>query len=396
MASDLYEWLSYLTRWAHVIAGIAWIGNSFYFMWLDSHLEIPNPAREGVEGALWMVHSGGFYQVERRKIRPGEVPKTLHWFYWEATLTWLTGFTLLAILYYWRADAFLIDAAVLALTPLQAVGLSLGLLASGWLAYDFFWQTKFAREREEAATYVSLAAMVALVCGLCRVFSGRGAFIHVGAVFGTIMVLNVWVRILPAQRKMIDATQRGVLPDYTLSKKAKRRSIHNSYLTLPVLFTMLSNHYANAYGHEHNWLVLLSLIALGMAVRHFMILRNQARPLKGAFAAAAAALFAVIGTSLPPHALFETGGSAPAYTEVSAIVSNRCLRCHSAHPTDDVFKTTPKGLIFATADDLRKNAQQIRLMAVQTKAMPLGNKTGMTDEERTVLGRWLDAGAPSQ
>ena len=388
----LYDWLTYLTRWLHLIAGIAWIGNSFYFMWLDANIAPPAPAREGVEGSLWMVHSGGFYQVEKRKIRPGEVPSTLHWFFLEATFTLLTGLLLLSIVYYWRAEAFLIDPAVLALSPGQAIGLALSLLVGSWLIYDLLWISPLAAGSGNAATAVSLGLLVGLAYTLCHVFGGRAAFIHFGAILGAIMVVNVWVRILPAQRKMIDATTRGVAPDLSHGLRAKRRSVHNSYLTLPVLFMMLSNHQPAAFGHPRNWLVLLGLAALGMTMRHLMIRRTQHRALASpglAVAGSAAVLFAL---ALPPGRPELSAADAVPDSTIRTIVANRCVSCHSTHPTDDVFKIAPKGLILEELTALRAHAPQVRMMAIQTKAMPLANKTGMTDAERGQLDRWLGDG----
>ncbi len=274
MFDSLHSWLSYLLRWGHLIAGISWIGSSFYFIWLDKALTLPEKPKEGVEGEVWMVHSGGFYQVERRKIGPGSMPQTLHWFKWEAAFTWITGVLLMAVVYYAGGGTLLFDAANSDKNVFQAIAVSLLTLPVSWLVYDGLWNSTLGKNTT-LATLISFGLMIALVWGLSKFFGGRAAYMHVGAVFGTLMVANVWMRILPAQQKMIDATKEGRQPDFTLSGKAKLRSVHNSYLTLPVLFLMLSNHYPMTYGSENNVIILLLLFVLGAAVRHYKITKNK-------------------------------------------------------------------------------------------------------------------------
>ncbi len=274
MFDSLHGWVSYFLRWGHLIAGISWIGSSFYFVWLDRALTLPEKPKEGVEGEVWMVHSGGFYQVERRKIAPGQMPQTLHWFKWEAAFTWITGVLLMAVVYYAGGGALLFDAGDNFSNVSQAIGFSLLVLPLSWLIYDGLWNSSLGKNTK-AATSISFVLMMGLVYGLSKFFGGRAAYMHVGAVFGTIMVANVWMRILPAQQKMIDATQEGRQPDFTLSGKAKLRSIHNSYLTLPVLFLMLSNHYPMTYGSEKSVAILLLLFVLGAAIRHYKITKEK-------------------------------------------------------------------------------------------------------------------------
>jgi uncharacterized membrane protein/plastocyanin len=274
MFDSMRDWLSYFLRWAHLIAGISWIGSSFYFIWLDRALTLPEKPKDGVEGEVWMVHSGGFYQVERKKIVPGSMPKTLHWFKWEAAFTWITGVLLMAVVYYAGGGALLFDASTGSSNVPQAIGFSLLLLPVSWLVYDGLWSSSLGK-KTEIATAISFALMIAMVYGLSKFFGGRAAYMHVGAVFGTIMVANVWMRILPAQQKMIDATKEGKQPDFSLSGKAKLRSVHNSYLTLPVLFLMLSNHYPMTYGSEKNVLILLLLFVLGASVRHYKLTKEK-------------------------------------------------------------------------------------------------------------------------
>lgn len=391
MGANLQEWLNLLVRWVHLIAGISWIGSSFYFMWLDSSLTAPEKPKKGVEGELWMVHSGGFYQVEKRLIGPGEMPRILHWFKWEATLTWVSGIFLLGIVYYMTGGAFLVDPAVSRITPGQATLLGIALLVSGWFVYDALFQSSLGKTW--VASAIALLLAFGVTYGLCQVLSGRAAYVHVGALLGTLMVLNVWVRILPAQQQMIDATGRGEMPDFELGKKAKRRSVHNSYMTFPVLFIMLSNHYPMTYGHALNWLVLSLLILLGASVRHAMIAKER----KGfwALAPAAATLIALILMTGPSRA----GGSSPSsqisvrFEAAHAVIQQRCLSCHSSNPTDDIFKVAPNGVLLDSPERIHLLAARIRERVVTSRTMPLANKTGMTDEEREILGRWIEQGA---
>jgi len=271
---SLHDWLGYFLRWGHLIAGISWIGSSFYFIWLDRALTLPEKPKENVEGEVWMVHSGGFYQVERKKIGPGQMPKTLHWFKWEAAFTWITGVLLMAVLYYSGGGALLFDATDNSPHFSTAIIFSLLLLPVSWLIYDGLWNSPLSK-RPGLATTLSFLLLLALVFFVSNFFGGRAAYMHVGAVFGTLMVANVWMRILPAQQKMIDATKEGKQPDFSLSEKAKRRSVHNSYLTLPVLFLMLSNHYPMTYGSEQSALILILLFILGASVRHYKITKEK-------------------------------------------------------------------------------------------------------------------------
>ncbi len=389
------DWVNLVARWVHFTAGIAWIGSSFYFIWLDRALTAPQPGRHGVEGELWMVHSGGFYQVEKRRIAAGEVPPTLHWFKWEAALTWATGMVLLAVVYYLGNASLLIDPGVAALMRAQAIALSLGVLIAGWVAYDVIWRSPLA-SREWPAAVVSLALLSAVTFLLFNVLSARAAFIHVGALLGTIMVLNVWRRILPAQQQMIDATARGESPDYSTGEAAKRRSLHNSYMTLPVLFLMVSSHYPRTWGHQLGWLILILLTVAGAAGRHAMIGRGASRIWS---LAPMVACFAAVVLLTTPRAAGSAKSAFPAadsprFADVRAIVNARCLPCHSAYPTDSIHTIAPTGIVFDTPDQITAQATRIRERAVIQRTMPLNNSTGITDAERALLGRWVDAGAP--
>lgn len=377
----------------HLIAGISWIGASFYFVWLDSHLEPPvhsAAAKSKVEGELWMVHSGGFYQVERRKIGPGEMPEKLHWFKWEATFTWITGFLLLSLAYYMTKGVYLVDPSVASITPEQATLIGLLTLAACWFVYDLIFESRFAASGN-FVTWLSLALLTALDYGLCHVFSGRGAYVHFGAALATIMVLNVWVRILPAQQQMIDATKEGRQPDFSLAANAKRRSMHNSYMTLPVLFMMISNHYPITYGSHLNWVVLIGLVILGACVRHCMIAPAK-EALWTTVPALATALFLIVLTRPPAPAsnVYESASGPVTAIQAQSIIQHRCIRCHSANPSDETFQVAPQGVMFDTPELIESYADRIKVMAIDSKTMPLANKTNMTDEERATLGKWLD------
>ncbi len=394
MSAHLNEWLNLILRWLHLVAGIAWIGSSFYFVWLDSHLEPPKENKPDVEGELWMVHSGGFYLVEKYLIKPGWVPDKLHWFKWEATFTWITGFFLLGVVYYMGGAMYLIRPdAPLHKHAIMAIGLLL--LPVGWLVYDLLWKYVFANAAKVGAA-VSYLLTIGVAYGLSHILSGRALFIHIGALFGTLMVANVWMRILPAQQKMIDATQRGETPDYTPGKRAKQRSMHNNYMTLPVLFMMVSNHFPSTYGNQYNWLVLAGMILVGAGIRHFMNVRTPFSrfTLTAAIAGAFALFFYTKPADLPPAAVQQ--GNTPAQTvtfsQVQPIFQNRCATCHSAKPTDDVFKTAPLGAMYDTPEQIKAYADKIKTRAVVSKDMPLGNKTGMTDDERKMIGEWIAGG----
>jgi uncharacterized membrane protein len=396
MTGWLGDWANLLLRWTHFVAGIAWIGSSFYFIWLDRALAKPAPPRPGVEGDLWMVHSGGFYQVEKRRPAPGEIPPVLHWFKYEALLTWITGIALLVLVYY-LTGAYLLDPSVARIGRRSAIAVGVGVLAGGWFAYDLLWRSPLAR-RGRLTSAISLALLALVSYVLCRVLSGRAAFMHVGSLLGTIMVANVWGRILPAQQRMLDATRAGRPADFTLGERAKVRSVHNSYMTFPLLFIMLSNHFPATYANPQNWLVLLLLVGAGAAVRHAMI-GHGARS-RAALVPAGLALAGAMFLSAPPprgaaaQSPAAAADSVPRFYAVRAVIAQRCQPCHSRYQSDRTFGPAPGGVAFDTPESIARLAERIRVRAVQTKTMPLANSTGMTDAERALLARWLDGGAP--
>ncbi len=390
------EWLNLLFRWIHVIAAIMWIGDSFLFMWMDSSLKAPEKPREGaVAGELWMVHSGGFYEVVKRKfLAPHEMPRVLHWFKWQAYTTWITGFFLLGIAYYMGGGIYLMDR-VNGVGFGGAVAISLGLLVAGWLIYDALWSSPLARRPVLAAT-ISCALVIATTYGLTRLYSGRAAFIQVGAILGTIMAANVWRRIIPAQTQMLAATRAGTPVDVSLGARAKLRSTHNHYMTLPVLFTMLSNHYPSTFGHPLNWLILTLIMLVGVAIKHAMNFgtrSNRWLMLAGATALIGAVTLTAHPSRQPAGVAIAAGGATVTFVEVQEILASRCTTCHSTHPTNPSFPAAPSGIILEDPKRIHALAPRILERAVSTRTMPLGNLTGMTDEERATLGAWIAQGA---
>lgn len=396
----MQDWLNLFLRWIHLLTGIAWIGSSFYFMWLDANLLPPEAKKPDVEGELWMVHSGGFYLVERKLIGPGSMPKVLHWFKYEALFTWISGILLLSLIYYFTNGAYLLDPNVARIGAGQGALIGIGTLVVSWFVYDLLWESKFAATYGRFATFLSLALATIAGYVFCSFLSGRAAYIHLGAMFGTIMVANVWVRILPSQRKMVDATKEGRKPDFTLSAKAKRRSVHNSYMTFPVLFMMISNHYGNTYGSSHNFIVLCLLVILGVTIRHVMIAKDATG--KWAILPALVSLVALVFLTAPSGAGFLAHGNLEngnvkqgkvTFLQARAILENRCVACHSQNPKMTQFGSVPGGVYFESPEQIHAFAERIKMRAVTTKTMPLQNLTQMTDEERAILGAWIDSGA---
>jgi uncharacterized membrane protein len=389
------DWIQLLIRWIHLITGIAWIGASFYFVWLDNSLLPPKSRQDadaGIGGELWAIHGGGFYVVRKFKVAPETLPDPLHWFKWEAYSTWLSGFALLVAMYYLHADVYLIDRSVADLTPLQAVGASAALLAAGWLIYDQLCK-RLGLEREGwiAAGVVALVVITAWVCS--HLFSGRAVYIQVGAMLGTIMVANVAHVIIPSQRKLVEAKRLGVVPDPVYGLRGKQRSVHNNYLTLPVLFTMISNHYPMTYGSRYGWLVLVAILLLAAYVRHFFNLRHRGRTVWAIPVTAALGALAVAAVIAPARP--SPSSSTASFAEVQAIVARRCVACHAEHPTQEGFAVAPKNVILESPVQIRAQAAKIYEQAVATRAMPIGNLTGMTDAERVAVGAWYAAN-PSQ
>ncbi|MYM35449.1 hypothetical protein GTP38_14025 [Duganella sp. FT94W] len=390
------EWANLLVRWLHIITGIAWIGASFYFVWLDNSIRPPAPgselAKKGVSGELWAVHGGGFYNPQKYLVAPAELPKELHWFKWEAYSTWLSGIALLTIAYYFNAQAMMIDKQVADISSLQAVGIGIGTLVVGWTVYDLLCRSPLGKHDLWFGVVIFLL-ITAAAYGLTHVLSGRAAYIHVGALIGTIMVGNVLMLIIPGQRKMVEAMSAGRMPDPVHGQKAKQRSVHNNYFTLPVLFIMISNHYAMTYRHQHAWLVLAMIMAAGVFIRHFFNLRHKGR-VEWRYPAIGMALLAGVAVAIAPaRPVAVAASAAPEFATVKAVIDTRCLACHAAHPTQPGFAAAPLGVAFDTPEEIHQNAEKIYKQVVQTKAMPLANLTNMTDAERARIAAWYEAGA---
>ncbi|MDQ4081372.1 MAG: urate hydroxylase PuuD [Actinomycetota bacterium] len=392
----LTDWLNLLVRWLHVVAAIAWIGTSFYFVYLDLSLLPPRKredAEKGVGGEFWSVHGGGFYHVQKYRVAPDILPEPLHWFKWEAYTTWLSGFALFIVLYYANADTQLVDPRVADLGSTTAIAISVGLLALAWVVYDLLCRLLAKNELLLGAAVVLVAVAAAYTAA--NVFSGRAAYIQVGAMLGTMMAGNVLFNIIPAHRELVAAKEAGREPDPTPGIRAKQRSVHNNYLTLPVVFAMLANHVPLAYGHEHGWLVLVAIMAVGAWIRHFFNLRHRGRTVWAIPASAAVALVALALALEPDRG--ETGAQSGGdeepveFAEVERIVNERCAVCHSVTPTE--AETAPKGITFDTREEIAAQADAIRQQAIDSRAMPPGNVTGMTDAERDVLAEWIRAGA---
>jgi uncharacterized membrane protein len=386
------EWLGALLRAVHVLAAILWIGDSFLFMWMDSSLEQPRKAREGaVVGEMWMVHSGGFYEVvKRRSLAPAEMPPNLYWFKWQAYSTWISGAFLLAVVYWLGGGALLVDSGS-RLSPGVAVLVSAGTLVAGWLVYDAACRSPLRRRPTLLVVLLSLA-FAAAVFGLTRVFGARAAWLEAGALLGTVMAANVWRVIIPGQARMLAQTRAGEPVDTAPGVLAKERSTHNHYLTLPVLFLMLSQHFPAGYGHPLGWLVLLLVCGAGVALKYVM--NARARSDWRAVTAGALALVAAIVLTARPAPGAVAGGRAALSVDVPdeqafAIVERRCVNCHAERPSNPAFPQPPSGVMLDRPDRVRALAPRVQVRAVETRTMPLGNLTGMTDAERDTLGAWL-------
>lgn len=399
MSPHIGQWLNLVVRWLHVTTGIAWIGTSFYFNWLDARLAAPEKPKKRVAGELWAVHSGGFYQVRKFKVAPEQLPRTLHWFKWEAYFTWLSGIALLVIVYYFGSGAVLLPLGSPFSLPV-AIGLSVASLAIAWHVYDALCKSRLGNN-DLWLSVVCFVLAVAMAFGLTRVFSDRAAFIHVGAALGTLMATNVFAVIIPSQRQLVAAMSDGREPDHILGAKAKQRSLHNNYMTLPVLFIMVSNHFPVTYGNRYNWLILTVLVLVGAGVRHYFNLRNRGEHRVWILPVAAAAMVVLVVVTGPTSRRVALGGgsSAAAYvpfTAVRTVIRKRCEPCHSITPTNESYSIAPLGVRFDSPDEIKALADRINTMAVLSETMPLGNLTRMTAEERVILGNWIAQGARIQ
>jgi uncharacterized membrane protein len=384
MEAHIHEWLNLLLRWIHFIVGIAWIGASFYFNWLENNLERKPPREQGIAGDLWAVHGGGFYFLKKYSTGPRELPSGLHWFKWEAYTTWLSGFSLLVVVYYFNARAWLIDPSVMALAPWQGILIGVSALAGSWLVYDGLCRWLGARPVLLAVLVFGWFSLLAIL--LAESLSGRAAYIHVGAAIGTVMVANVFFVIIPAQKEMVSALAESRPLDPAYGKNGLLRSRHNNYLTLPVLFTMISSHFPSTYGNPRGWLVLILLALVGVLVRHFFNVRHLGNGLVWILPAAFVAMLGIMWYTAPRPV---TGGPRTSDADMIAIMTNRCVGCHAAEPTQPGFSSAPGGIELDSLDKIRARRDAINRVTVVTHTMPLANLTAMLPEERQAVGRWV-------
>jgi uncharacterized membrane protein len=385
MSFDLAEWLNLAIRWLHLVAGIAWIGSSFYFVWLDNHLT--KPAAGDASGELWSVHGGGFYHNQKYQVAPSQMPDRLHWFKWEAYFTWISGFSLLVLIYYVGAESFLIDPAKANLSPAAAIAIGLAALALGWLVYDLLCRSPVGSSNLALGAFWFVCLLFAANL-LDSLFSARAAYMHVGAIIGTVMVANVFLIIIPNQRKVVADLVAGRMPDPALGQAAKQRSLHNNYMTLPVLFIMISPHYPMTYGAGRPWLVLALLGLTGVAVRHVFNRRGRGQSTGPTIVLAIALALASV-----TYVTLEKGGAAAgpaqavAYAEIEPILATHCAGCHNV-------PRPPLGVRLDSWEHARAASARIKRVTVDSQAMPLGNPTRMTPAERQKLGAWIAAGSP--
>jgi uncharacterized membrane protein len=370
---------------------MAWIGASFYFIALDNHLKPPAEERDaerGVGGEVWEIHGGGFYRIEKFKVAPHELPEPLYWFKWEAYTTWLSGFALFVVVFFIHPRAFLIDPSVTDLAPGEAVAIAVGGLVVAWVVYDELCRFLGGTEWALALCVFAFVCLSAWAAG--QLLAPRAAYIEVGAMLGTIMAANVFFVIIPAHWELVRAKQEGREPDPKWNERGKQRSVHNNYLTLPVVFAMLSGHFPFTYGHSHAWLILVVLMALGAVTRHYFNLRHKGRNEWWILAGAAFGVI-VLAILIRPQTATPTKatGPAPSFATVQAIVQQRCVPCHSPTPTQPGFAAPGAGILLDTRERIESQANLIRAVAVDTQTMPLGNLTKMTDAERTTLANWV-------
>jgi uncharacterized membrane protein len=395
MESYFLDWANLLLRWAHVITVIAWIGASFYFVFLDLSLTAPGDEqmkREGVTGELWALHGGGFYHPVKYAVAPPKLPDHLHWFYWEAYSTWLTGFALFTVSYLWSADTYLIDKSRMAWSPVAAAGVALSFLVVFWLVYDAICRVFARRKNGDTIVGALVAVLVCIAAWLaCHWFAGRAAFLLTGAMMATAMSANVFFWIIPGQKKVVASIQAGEPPDPIHGERGKQRSVHNTYFTLPVLFAMLSNHYSFTWSHPRNWLVLILMMFAGAAIRQFFVLRHGFKlgrnPHPLPYALAGVAVIAAVVVWLRPDA--SPAAAAPqaaGYAQVQKVFEQRCYLCHGA-------QVQMKNVRLDSPQAVKQHAQSVYQMAVVSRLMPMNNATGITEAERALIGQWYRAGA---
>jgi uncharacterized membrane protein len=391
LESHMMEWLNIVIRLMHITFGIAWIGASFYFVFLENALNRTEDVRDELAGNLWAVHGGGFYYLEKYKIAPKTIPKHLHWFKYEAYFTWLSGFSLLFVVYYFNASALLIDKNVLDISPLQGIAIGVSSFVVAWLIYDFMCKSRLIKN-QLAFALIGFAILIGFAWFYSHVFSARAAYIHFGAMIGGLMVANVFFVIIPGQKAMVNCAKLGLPLDPSLGKKALARSLHNNYFTLPVLFVMVSNHFPSTFGYEYPWLVL-AIISLGAAgVKHYLNLKEKKQLNVWILPVSVGILLAACFITAPSTNPYECKKEV-SITEVQEIIQKRCIQCHSSTPTDDVYKTAPNGVKYDTPEEIYKKRGLIMQRVIITKTMPQNNKTNITEEERNAIRCWIEQGA---
>ena len=397
METYLLDWANLLLRWLHVIVAIAWIGSSFYFVFLDSSLTPPvdeQLKKDGVSGELWAVHGGGFYHPVKFNVSPPKLPEHLHWFYWESYSTWLSGFALFLVSYLWSPSVYLIDPNVMSWSPAGAIAAALAFLVIFWLLYDGICRTLGQTENGDAKVG---AAVLVLVCiaayAATQMFAGRAAFLLVGAMLATAMSANVFFWIIPGQRTVVADLKAGRPVDPIHGKRGKQRSVHNTYFTLPVLFAMLSNHYSFTYAHEYNWVFLIAIMFAGAAIRQFFVMRHghklgrNPHPWKYAAVGVVVLLGLIVWLKPAPVATAAVPENV-GYAQLKPVVEQRCVMCHGE-------ALQSKGVRLDSPDELKKHAQTVYQQVVVSKLMPLNNATGLTEEERALFAQWFKGGAPT-
>ena len=393
MEAYILDWFQLILRCLHVITGIAWIGASFYFVWLDNHLRKPKSAAlkdKGVDGELWAVHGGGFYNPQKYMVAPAELPEELHWFYWESYSTWMSGFSLFVVVYLWNAKTMLIDTRVQEMPVWVAVASALGVLVLGWLVYDTL--CRLFRTKEKVLGLLITLFVIAIAYFNAHIFAARAAFLLTGAMMATIMSANVFFWIIPGQQKVIALMRAKEPVDPIYGQRGKQRSVHNTYFTLPVLFAMLSHHFTMITNHECQWLLLILMMLAGVLIRHFFVLRHKGKHSWGFMATAGVIVLAVAVWLAPKKqvALTQEGSAfPPTLSDVVVITKTRCEPCHGDHPS--MMSEAPKNISFSNPEAIVIHAASIYAQVIQQKAMPLGNATAMTEEERDVIKRWFES-----
>ena len=389
LEAHIIEWLNLSVRWIHIITGIAWIGASFYFNFLENSLNRTVNLREELAGNLWAVHGGGFYYLEKYKHSPTEIPKDLHWFKWEAYFTFISGFTLLTIVYYYNASIYMINPSIADITSWQAISGGIGSLVVSWFIYDLMCKSPLVNHKKLFAL-IGFVLIVALAYSLSLFFSARAAYIHIGAVIGTIMVANVFFVIIPSQKSMVNSAIKGEKGDQTLGKKALMRSIHNNYMTLPVLFIMISNHFPSTFGNQNSYVVLAGLILVGVGVRHWFNLKGKGVKNHWLLPSSILLLICLVYYTKPTTLDISTEKTAYTDNKIEQLMTKHCISCHSHEPTSKIFAIAPKGLSLDRLDEVKHNAVIIKSQVVNAPIMPLGNTTNLTQTERQLFGVWLD------